>query len=95
MEPSAQPAKIRTEWPLAEAKARFSELFRKARNDGPQRVTRQGKEAVIVVSEEEYEELRREKKDPASIVEFFQSSPLHGLDLDFERDPGQDRELDL
>lgn len=36
----------------AGAKARFSELFRRARTEGPQLVTRQGKEQVVVLSAE-------------------------------------------
>jgi hypothetical protein len=31
-------------WQLQVAKARFSELFRRARSEGPQIITRQGKE---------------------------------------------------
>ena len=40
--------KKRHAWQLQEAKARFSELFRLVRAKGPQWVTRQGKEAVVV-----------------------------------------------
>jgi antitoxin Phd len=37
-------------WSLAEAKAKFSEVVERARTEGPQHVTRNGKEAVVVVS---------------------------------------------
>ena len=37
-------------WSLAEAKAKFSEVVEKARTEGPQHVTRNGKGAVVVVS---------------------------------------------
>ena len=47
----------RPPWQLQTAKARFSELFRRARAEGPQYVTRQGKEAVVVVPAEEFERL--------------------------------------
>ncbi len=43
-------------------KARFSELFRLARECGPQRVTKHGKTAVVVLPAEEYERLSRAKK---------------------------------
>ena len=35
-------------WQLQTAKARFSEVFRKARTEGPQLITRQGKEGVVM-----------------------------------------------
>ncbi|PTS90356.1 MULTISPECIES: type II toxin-antitoxin system Phd/YefM family antitoxin [unclassified Caulobacter] len=44
-------------WSLAEAKAKFSELVERARTEGPQRLTRNGKDAVVVVSAEEYRRL--------------------------------------
>lgn len=44
-------------WQLQDAKAHFSEVFRKARSEGPQIVTRQSKEAVIVISYEQYARL--------------------------------------
>jgi len=45
-------------WQLQTAKAQFSELFRRARSEGPQWVTRQNKEAVVVVPAEEFERLQ-------------------------------------
>ena len=44
-------------WTAADAKARFGEVIDKARSDGPQRVTRNGREAVVVLSAEAYQEL--------------------------------------
>jgi prevent-host-death family protein len=40
-------------WQVQTAKARFSEVFRLALTKGPQRITRQGKEAVVMISEEQ------------------------------------------
>jgi prevent-host-death family protein len=45
-QPSMQNAPA-SPWQLQTAKARFSEVFRLARSEGPQRITRQGKEGVI------------------------------------------------
>jgi prevent-host-death family protein len=45
-------------WRLQDAKARFSEVVRLARQAGPQRVTVRGRDAVVVVSSEEYDSLR-------------------------------------
>ena len=41
-------------YPLNEARAEFSKLFDRALAGEPQRVTRHGKEAVMIVSEEEW-----------------------------------------
>ena len=41
-------------YPLNEARAEFSKLFDRALAGEPQRVTRHGKEAVIIASEEEW-----------------------------------------
>jgi len=45
-------------WRLQDAKARFSEVVRLAREAGPQRVTVRGKDAVVVVASEEFDRLR-------------------------------------
>ena len=82
-------------WQLQTAKARFSELFRKARSEGPQYVTKAGKETVVVVPAEQFAELVARRRQPKSLVQFFRNSPLHGvtLDLQRERDLGRDVEL--
>ncbi len=41
-------------WPLQDAKARFSELVRRVRSDGPQHVTVHGREEVVVVAAENF-----------------------------------------
>ena len=42
-------------WKLQDAKARFSELVRRAREGEPQQVTVHGKQAVIVIDPERFE----------------------------------------
>lgn len=81
------------EWQLQSAKAKFSELFELARTVGPQRVTRRGKDSVMVISAEEYERLCH--RPTSTLYELIASSPLKGLDLDLERsqDVGRDVEL--
>jgi prevent-host-death family protein len=44
-------------WQLQEAKQQFSELVRRAQVDGPQIVTRHGREAVVVIDFSEYRHL--------------------------------------
>jgi antitoxin Phd len=82
-------------WQVQTAKARFSEVFRLARTEGPQHVTRQGKEGVVIISEEEYERLKGRMLQPKSIVQFFRESPLVGIELDLERDKDTGRDIEL
>lgn len=44
-------------WQLQEAKARFSEVFDLAFKGTPQTVTRRGKDSVIMLSRDQYQEL--------------------------------------
>src|SRR5258706_12924596 len=46
-------------WLLQDAKARFSELVRRVRSEGPQRVTVHGRDEVVVISAEEFRRLCR------------------------------------
>jgi prevent-host-death family protein len=78
-------------WQLQEAKNRFSEVVDRALSEGPQTVTRHGKEVVIVLSKDDYSRLQTQ----GSLVEFFRQSPLVGLDLDLERDQSLPRDVDL
>ena len=85
----------RRRWQLQTAKARFSELFRNARSEGPQLITRQGKEGVVMIAEEQYEQLVGRSQQPKSLAQFFRESPLVGAELDLERDKDEGREIDL
>ena len=71
-------------WSVAEAKAKFSELVERARAKGPQHITRNGRDAAVVVSAEEW--ARRTQK-PKTVYEFLERSPLRGSGLKIERDP--------
>jgi antitoxin Phd len=82
-------------WQLQTAKAKFSEVFRLARTEGPQRITRQGKEGVVMISDEQYDRLTVKARQPKSIVQFFRESPLVGVDLDLERDKDSGRDIEL
>lgn len=82
-------------WQLQTAKARFSELFRRARTEGPQYVTRAGKEAVVVLPAEQFEKLAHPGRNSKSLVQFFRSSPLVGAGIDFKREPDPGRDIDL
>ena len=52
-----------------------------------------GKDAVVVVSVEEYERLKPPGRDSLPLVEFLQGLHLHGLDTSRTKDGGRDVEL--
>jgi prevent-host-death family protein len=79
-------------WQLQEAKNKLSKLVETARNLGPQVITVRGKEAVVVLSIEEYRKLTKHED---TLLDFFQSSPLHGIELDLTRDRHTGRDVDL
>lgn len=89
------PKSVTDSWQVQAAKARFSEVFRRARSEGPQRITRQGKEGVVMIAEEQYERLVGKSHQPAGLVQFFRESPLVGADLEFERDRAPARDIEL
>ena len=73
------------QWQLQTAKAQFSEVFRRARSEGPQLVTRQNKEAVVILPAEEFERLSARARQPQSLVQFFAESPLAKVRIDLKR----------
>jgi antitoxin Phd len=87
--PHAPSVKRYRGWKLEDAKARFSELVRRAQSEGPQRVTVRGRDAVVVISAEELQRLLPEERH-LPFVEFMESLYVEGLDLDREPDYGRD-----
>ena len=83
---------IGNHWQLQDAKNKFSSLVNQAREHGPQIVTKHGKDAVIVLSIEEYNKLVKPQK---SLVQFFQDSPLAQEDISFERSKEKPRDITL
>jgi len=84
-------------WSLAEAKAKFSEVVERARTQGPQRVTRNGKPVAVVVSDADWEEVSVRRKsfveallDPAARVLTDEE-----VDTLFARDPDVGRPIKL
>jgi prevent-host-death family protein len=69
-------------WSVAEAKSRLSELLDRVISDGPQAISRRGREIAVVVSIEEW---RRKTARPGSLAEFFATSPLRDSGLEIER----------
>ena len=60
-------------WQLQEAKSKFSQLVDNAMHDKPQIVTKHGTNAVVVLSFEDYEKM---KKPTTDLVTFLRNSPL-------------------
>jgi prevent-host-death family protein len=81
-------------WRLHEAKARFSELVRRARSEGPQHVTVHGRDEVVVISAEAFHRLTGEHSG-AALVAAMQSSPYPEISLEPERTPMQVRGVAL
>lgn len=86
--PTRRPAR----WTVAEAKAQFSEVVERARESGPQVVTRHGRAAAVVVSIDEWEQKTRRA---GSLADFFAASPLRESGIDLERPRTVARDVDL
>lgn len=80
-------------WKLEDAKARFSEVVRRAHDEGPQRVTLRGRDAVVVVAADEFERLQAPGAEPLPFLAFMESLAVDGLDLERDNDTGRDVEL--
>ncbi|MFC4009542.1 type II toxin-antitoxin system Phd/YefM family antitoxin [Nonomuraea purpurea] len=81
-----------TKWQLQEAKQRFSEVVRKAQDEGPQIVTRHGKDVAVILDMEEYRQLKGKQPD---FKEFLLSGPdLSELDLTRDKSTAM-REIDF
>ena len=69
-------------WTVAEAKAKSSELLERARANGPQTITKNGRKTAIVVSPEEWQ--RRGERN-GTLADFFAASPLRNSGLTIAR----------
>ena len=81
-----------TSWTVADAKAKLSEVIDRARSLGPQKITRHGRDAVVVVSIEEWD---RKTRRHGNLAEFFAASPLRDSGLEIERTKDLARDVDL
>jgi prevent-host-death family protein len=79
-------------WQLQDAKARLSEVVKKAAKEGPQHITLHGEPAAVVLSEADYQRLR---KRPKRFIDFIRHSPLKGVELDLTRDRSMPRKVSL
>jgi prevent-host-death family protein len=78
-------------WQLQTAKQKFSEVVERALADGPQVVTRRGREVVVVLGIDEYRRLRAGAPD---FKRFLRDAPDFEL-LDLERSGAAARPVEL
>jgi prevent-host-death family protein len=79
-------------WPIHEAKARLSELVKRAQRR-PQQLTSHGEPVAVVISAQEWE---RQQNQEESLVAFIRRSPLVGVDdLDLERSSDFSRDMEF
>lgn len=79
-------------WQLQDAKARFSELVRRAASEGPQEITVHGESVAVLISRETFDRLAGGR----SLVDFMRRSPLREIEnLDFPRDKSTTRDTVL
>jgi prevent-host-death family protein len=71
-------------WRLQDAKARFSELVRRARSEGPQHVTVHGRDEVVVIAAEDFRRLKGDATGEA-LVAAMQASPYRESELQPKR----------
>ena len=96
---SSQPGQFA--WRLQDAKAQFSEVVNNALRGVPQHVTKHGKRAVVVVSEQEFDALRRgagsgvskRAASPANLVEHLLAMPKSAKAIDAARLELEPREV--
>jgi|SRR5580658_88912 prevent-host-death family protein len=68
-------------WPLQTAKARFSELVRRVKTEGPQHVTVHGRDEVVVIAAEEFRRLKGSMTGQA-LIDALQASPHRDIDIE-------------
>jgi prevent-host-death family protein len=79
-------------WPFQLARNEFGVVVDQACQQGPQIVTRRGKDVAVVLSYDDYQALLKPRD---SLAAFLRRSPLAGLELDLDRPREFGREVDL
>lgn len=82
---------MKDQWQLQEAKNKLSQLVTQAERS-VQFITVRGKPKVVVMSIHDYQNLTRPE---TTLVDFFQESPLYGIELEIARRSDSSRNIDL
>jgi prevent-host-death family protein len=81
-------------WSLQDAKARFSEVVRRVQSEGPQHVTVHGRDAVVLITTEDFRRLTGEATGKL-LVAAMQRSPHRDIDIEPARYPLPVRDVSL
>jgi prevent-host-death family protein len=68
-------------WMLQDAKARLSEVVRRAHNEGPQHVTVHGRDEVVIISADEFHRLMGDRSGQL-LVDVLRDSPLRDVPIE-------------
>src|SRR5687767_13067611 len=82
------------QWQLQDAKARFSEVVRRAKEEGPQHVTVHGREEVVIVGADDFRRLSGERSGEA-LVDALQMSPHRATSIEPPRSRMRVRDVEL
>jgi antitoxin Phd len=86
---------VTRKWQLQEAKNRLSEVVDLALAEGPQTVTRHGKDVVVIVAKDDLDRRRGVRGRRGTILPFLRGLGFRGADLDLTRSKDDDRDLEL
>ena len=89
-----KPDRFPGHWPLQTAKARFSELVRRVKDEGPQHVTVHGRDEVVIIAADEFRRLSGGTTGQA-LVDALQSSPYPEVEIEPGRTAMPVRGVDL
>jgi prevent-host-death family protein len=81
-------------WRLQDAKARFSELVRLVRSEGPQHVTVHGRDEVVVIAAEDFRRLKGDLTGEV-LVSALQASPYRDVEIEPDREAMPVRDVAL
>ena len=79
-------------WTLAQAKDQFSEVVRRAVDQGPQTISVRGQDTAVVMSKADYEHLT-DPGTPATLKDLLSQMDLEGVDLTRDQTPARDIDL--
>ena len=79
---------------MQDAKARFSELVRRVRSEGPQHVSVHGRDEVVVIAAEDFRRLKGDLTGEA-LIAAMQASPYRDINIEPRRAPMPVRDVTL
>ena len=82
------------QWQLQEAKARFSEVVRRAKEEGPQHVTVHGREEVVILGADDFRRLSGDQTGKV-LIDAMQTAPHRSASIEPSRTRMPVRDVDL